>query len=125
MKNESNDERNDELEYCFVSQRAVHTLFTHLGLEHILSEEVPGVGHGEGGATSPGLGLNDLVSTELDAFREGLTLVVCHGGPSLAEEGQDGDPGMAADDSDVDLQGVRRGAKRRIREIYWIGLDAY
>lgn len=78
------------------------------GAEDLLSEAESGVGHGEGGGASTVLGLDDLVTTELDAVDEGGELVGgdVGGGLGLAEEGDDGLAGVAADDGDGGLLGV-------------------
>ena len=70
-------------------------------LEERLGETGTGHGHGESGRASTVLGLDDLVTTELDAVDvvgELLALEVVSG---LGEEGNDGSAGVATDDGDV------------------------
>lgn len=44
--------------------------------------------------------------SHLDADGQGLALLVGHGGAGLAEEGEDGDTGVATDDGNVEVLGV-------------------
>lgn len=76
------------------------------GLEEGLGEAGTGHGHGEGGRASAVLGLDDLVTAELDALDvvgEGLALEVV---AALAEQRDDGLAGVATDDNDVLVGGV-------------------
>lgn len=76
------------------------------GLEEGLGEASTGHGHGEGGGTGAALGLDDLVTAELNALDvvgEGLALEVV---AALAEEGDDGLAGVTADDDNVLVGGV-------------------
>lgn len=75
-------------------------------LEEGLGEASTGHGHGEGGRASTVLGLDDLVTTELDALDvvgEGLTLEVV---AALAEQRDDGLARVATNDSDLLVGGV-------------------
>lgn len=76
--------------------------------ENLLSEAETSVGHGEGGRASTILGLDDLITTELDAVDERGELVGGDGDGwlGLAEEGDDGLAGVATDDGDGGLLGV-------------------
>mmetsp|Transcript_15342 Transcript_15342/g.31464 ORF Transcript_15342/g.31464 Transcript_15342/m.31464 type:complete len:220 (+) Transcript_15342:1622-2281(+) len=80
------------------------------GLQDLVGEQIPGVGHGKGGGPGTGLGLDDLVAAELGPLRDGGQLFAA-GGVSLdlREEGEDGDPGVPADDGNVDLAGITPG----------------
>ena len=76
------------------------------GLEEGLGEAGTGHGHGEGGRASTVLGLDDLVTTELDALDvggKGLALEVV---AALAEQRDDGLAGVATNDNDVLVGGV-------------------
>lgn len=76
------------------------------GLEEGLGEAGTGHGHGEGGRASTILGLDDLVTTELDALDvggKGLALEVV---AALAEQRDDGLAGVATNDNDVLVGGV-------------------
>lgn len=84
------------------------TLGALRGLENLLGKAVPSIGHGESGRPETVLGLDDLITTELDAVYKGVVLVVWDGdrGGDLAEEGNNGLAGVAADDGDGKLLGV-------------------
>lgn len=87
-------------------------------------ESGTGITHGEGGGTGSSLGLDDLclsdwglfravsrtVTAELDSLDESLVLLSLDVGTlaGLAQEGDDGDTRVTADDSDVDV--LRVGA---------------
>ena len=75
------------------------------GAEEGLGHAGTGHGHGEGGGTGTVLGLDDLVTAELDAVDE-LVVGGKVGVVALGEEGNDGDTGVAADDGDVLVLGV-------------------
>lgn len=66
------------------------------------------VGHREGGRTGTVLGLDDLVTAELDAVDESIVLVVGNGrrGLDLAEEGNDGLARVTANDGDGQVLGL-------------------
>jgi hypothetical protein len=83
-------------------------LLASSGLENLLCEAETSVGHGEGGRASTVLGLHDLVTTELDAVDESVVLVVGNGsrGLNLAEKGNDGLAGVAANDGDGQILGL-------------------
>ena len=70
-------------------------------LEERLGETGTGHGHGESGRTSTVLGLDDLVTTELDTVDVVLELLALKVVAGLGEEGNDGSAGVTADDSDV------------------------
>lgn len=78
------------------------------GLEELLSEAVTGISHGEGGRAETLLGLDDLITTELDAVDKSIVLVIRDGdrGGNLAEERNDGLAGVPTDDGDNELLGV-------------------
>lgn len=83
------------------------TLLALGGLEEGLGEASTGESHGEGGGTSTILGLDDLVTTELDAVHEliaGGTFDV--GVVGLGEEGNDGDTRVTTDNGDLLVGGV-------------------
>lgn len=73
------------------------------GLEHGDSEASAGVSHGEGSRSCAVLGLDDLVTTELDAVGQLLDLGLVHAdrGLALADERDDGHARVAADDGDA------------------------
>lgn len=75
------------------------------GAEDGLGHAGAGHGHGEGSGTGTVLGLDDLVTAELDAVDDGIV-----GGEvrvvALGEEGDDGDARVAADDGNVLVLGV-------------------
>ena len=75
------------------------------GADQRVGEASTSEAHGEGGRAGTSLGLDDLVTTELDALDESLVLlaldVLAEGG--LREEGDDGDTGVATDDGDLDV----------------------
>jgi len=70
---------------------------------------VASVGHGEGGRAGTILGLDDLITTKLDAVDESVVLVIGNGdaGRDLAEKGQNGLAGVTADDRNSELLRVR------------------
>lgn len=76
------------------------------GLEERLGEAGTGHGHGEGGRAGAVLGLDDLVTTELDALDVGGKLLALEVVAALAEERDDGLAGVATDDNDVLVGGV-------------------
>ena len=83
------------------------TLLTLGGLEEGLSHASTSHGHGEGGRASTILGLDDLITTELDAVDElvaGLTLNA--GVAGLGEKRDNGHTGVATDDRDGLVGGV-------------------
>ncbi|KAI3480889.1 hypothetical protein L1887_56963 [Cichorium endivia] len=79
------------------------------GLEERVGEDGGGVGHGEGGGAGAVLGLDDLVTAELDAVDELLVLLALGDGVAavgLREERHDGDTRVATDDGDDGLGGL-------------------
>ena len=84
-----------------------HTLLTLGGAEEGLGEASTGHGHGESGGSSTVLGLDDLVTTELDAVYEVIAGLALNAGVvGLGEERDDGDAGVATDDRDELLRGI-------------------
>jgi len=75
------------------------------GAEEAGSHAGTGHGHGEGGGTGTILGLDDLVTTELDTVDE-LGVGGEVGVVALAEERDDGHTAVATDDGDVLIDGV-------------------
>ena len=103
----------EEVNTLVLEERAVYecglndALLALGGLEERLGEAGTGHGHGEGGRASTVLGLDDLVTTELDAVHElvaGLALKV--GVVGLGKERDDGDTGVTTDDGDELVGGV-------------------
>lgn len=83
------------------------TLLALGGAEEGLGEAGTGESHGEGGGTSTVLGLDNLVTTELDAVHElvaGGTFDV--GVVGLGEERDDGDTGVTTNNGDLLVGGV-------------------
>lgn len=82
-------------------------LLTVNGSENRVSESGSSLSHGEGGGTGTVLGLDNLVTAELDSVDElvsGLTGDL--GVVGLRHEGNDGDTGVAANNGEVLLGGV-------------------
>ena len=82
------------------------------GLEEGIGEDGGGVSHGEGGGTGTVLGLDNLVTTELDAVNELLVLLALGDSITavgLGEEGHDGDTRVTADDGNDGLGGLLAG----------------
>lgn len=99
--------RSEEVDTLVLVERAVDkgglndTLDTLSGLEEGFGEAGTGESHGEGGGTSTVLGLDDFVTTELDAVDEGVASLAFNAGVvGLREEGDDGYTGVATDDGD-------------------------
>ena len=77
------------------------------GLEEGLGEAGTGHGHGEGGGTGTVLGLDNLVTTELDAVDKGIAGLAGDGGVvGLRKQGDDGHTGVATNDGDSLAGGV-------------------
>ena len=101
----------EELDALVLVERGVDesglddTLLALDGAEDGLGHAGTGHGHGEGGRASTVLGLDDLVTTELDTVDE-LVVGGQVGVVALGEEGDDGNTGVAADDGDVLVLGV-------------------
>jgi hypothetical protein len=90
------------LEQRRVDEGGLDDVLLALGsLEERLGETGTGHGHGESGRTSTVLGLDDLVTTELDTVDVVLELLALKVVAGLGEEGNDGSAGVTADDSDV------------------------
>ena len=84
-----------------------HSLLTLGGAEEGFGEASTGHGHGESGGTSTVLGLDDLVTTELDALDELIAGSAINAGVvGLGEERDDGDTRVTTDDGDVLVGGV-------------------
>lgn len=81
------------------------TLLALNGAEDGVSHAGTGHGHGEGGRASTILGLDDLVTTELDTVDE-LSIGAQVGVVALGEERDDGDTRVATDNGDVLVLGV-------------------
>ena len=66
------------------------------------------IGHGQSGGTSTVLGLDNLVTTELNSVHESIVLVVrdLNGRRGLADEGDNGLARVSTNDGDVQLLGV-------------------
>ena len=84
-----------------------HTLLTLGGAEEGLGEASTGHGHGESGGSSTVLGLDDLVTTELDAVDELIAGSAVNAGVvGLGEERDNSDTRVTTDDGDVLVAGV-------------------
>lgn len=76
-------------------------------LQEGLGEASTGESHGEGGGTGTVLGLDDLITTELDAVDELVTdLALNVGVVGLREQRNDGDTGVTTDNGDELVGGV-------------------
>jgi hypothetical protein len=98
----------EEIDSLVLVQRAVYegglndTLGSLSSLQEALSEAGTGHGHGEGSGSGTILGLDDLITTELDALDELITDGSADVGVvGLGEKGNDGDTGVATDNGDV------------------------
>lgn len=103
----------EELNTLVLVERAVdvsglnNTLDALRSLQERLSEAGTSEGHGEGGGTSTVLGLDDLVTTELDAVDESVTdLTLNVGVVGLREQRNDGNTGVATNNGDELVGGV-------------------
>lgn len=77
------------------------------GTEEGLGEAGTGHGHGESGRAGTVLGLDDLVTAELDAVDQGIAGLTGDGGVArLRQQRDDGDTGVATDDGDLLARGV-------------------
>jgi hypothetical protein len=81
-------------------------LLTLSSLEERLGETGTGHGHGESGRASTVLGLDDLVTTKLDAVNVLFELLALEVVAGLGEEGNDGGAGVTTNDGDVLSGGV-------------------
>lgn len=75
------------------------------GLKERVGEAGTSESHREGGGTGSVLGLDNLVTTELDAVGQGLDLLLGEGVAGLGKEGNDGDTGVTANDGDLGILG--------------------
>jgi hypothetical protein len=75
-------------------------------LEERLGEAGTGHGHGEGGRASTVLGLDDLVTTELDTVDVAVKLLALEVVARLRQERDNGCAGVTTDDGDVLAGGV-------------------
>lgn len=83
------------------------TLLALSGLQEGLGEASTGHGHGEGSGTSTILGLDDLITTELDAVDESIAgLALNIGVVGLGEQRNDGDTGVATNNGDGLVGGI-------------------
>lgn len=82
------------------------TLLALSGLEEGLGETGTGHGHGESGRASTTLGLDDLVTTELDALDVGVELLALEVVAGLGEERDNGSTGVTTNDDNVLRGGV-------------------
>lgn len=85
------------------------TLFTVQTPNDRVGKESTGIGHGEGGGTGTSLGLDDLVTTELNPVDESLVSLTLDtlGDAGLGEKGNDGNTRVTSDDGDVGVLGLR------------------
>jgi hypothetical protein len=107
------DAGSEEVDTLVLEQRGVDegglddALLTLGGAQERLGEASTGHGHGEGGGAGTVLGLDDLVTTELDAVDESVTGLTRDGGVvGLRQEGDDGHTGVTADNGDLLAGGV-------------------
>ena len=97
------DPGGEEVNTLVLVQRGVNegwlrnALLALRSLEQRLGEASTGHGHGEGGGSGTVLGLDDLVTTELNAVQEG-SVADKVGVLALGEEGDDGDTGVSTND---------------------------
>lgn len=107
------DAGSEEVDTLVLVQRGVDegglndTLLALGGAEERLGETGTGHGHGEGGGTGTVLGLDNLVTTELDAVDKGIAGLAGDGGVvGLRKQGDDGHTGVATNDGDSLTGGV-------------------
>jgi hypothetical protein len=107
------DAGSEEVDALVLVQRGVDegglddTLLALGGAEERLGEASTGHGHGEGGGTGTVLGLDNLVTTELDAVDKGIAGLTGDGGVvGLGKQGDDGHTGVATNDGDSLAGGV-------------------
>jgi hypothetical protein len=74
--------------------------------EERLGEASTSHSHGQGSRTGTALGLDNLVTTELDALDVGVKLLALEVVAGLAEQRNDGSTAVATDDGDVLVGGV-------------------
>ena len=107
----------EEVNALVGEERALHerghndTLLAMEGAEEVTGEPRTGVRHGEGRRARTVLGLDDLVTTELDAVNEGLVGLTGDRARvlGLGDEGNDGRARVATDDSHGNVLGVSLG----------------
>ena len=79
-------------------------LLSAKGLQHILREQISSVRHRQSRRSGTGLGLDDLVTTELRANGKLLQILIRERRIGyLREQRQDGNAGMSADDGHIDV----------------------
>lgn len=84
------------------------------GTDDLVGEFGTGLGHGEGGRTSSSLGLDDLVTSELDSVHKSTALFRVpekrggKGGLALGKQGQNRVSSVSSDDGDDVLGGLGR-----------------
>lgn len=107
------DTGGEEINTLVLEQRGVDegglddALLALSGTEEGLGEAGTSHGHGESGRASTVLGLDDLVTTELDAVDQGVAGLTGDGGVAgLGQQGNDGDTGVTTDDGDLLGRGV-------------------
>jgi hypothetical protein len=107
------DAGSEEVNTLVLVQRGVDegglndTLLALGGTEERLGETGTGHGHGEGGGTGTVLGLDNLVTTELDAVDKGIAGLAGDGGVvGLRKQGDDGHTGVTTNDGDGLAGGV-------------------
>lgn len=88
-----------------LDESGLNDLLAVSGAEEGVSHAGTSHGHGESGRAGTVLGLDNLVTTELDALDE-LSVGAQVGVRALGEERDDGDTGVATDDGDVLVLGV-------------------
>ena len=107
------DAGSEEVDTLVLVERRVNesglddTLLALGSAEQRLGEAGTGHGHGEGGRASTVLGLDNLVTTELDAVDKGVTGLTSDGGVTgLGEQRDNGHTGVTADNGDLLAGGV-------------------
>jgi len=101
------DRCSEELNALVLVERALderglnNTLLTLSSLEQGLGEAGTSHGHGESGRSGTTLGLDNLVTTELDTLDVGVTLGTLEVVASLGEERDDCSTGVTTNDGDV------------------------
>lgn len=73
------------------------------GLEKGVGEAGTSESHGEGSGTGTVLGLDDLITTELDAVGQGLDLLLSELVARLGEKGNNGDTRVSSNDGDLGI----------------------
>lgn len=103
----------EEVDSLILVERAFHkgrlddTLLTLRSLQQTLCKSGTSHCHGESCRTSTILGLDDLITTELDAVDKSIELLPCDVGMArLRDQWHNGDAGVATNDCDVLVGGV-------------------